>query len=83
MAEDFVKKNLKSPGSADFGGVFSGDWQSPETCVTDLGNGKYRCVGWVDAQNSFGAKLRNDFVVEVEYVGGDNWRCTDIALTPR
>ena len=51
MAEDFIKQKLKSPSSADFGSVF-GDYQSPETCVTDLGNGKYHCVGWVDAQNS-------------------------------
>ncbi|MBC7782696.1 MAG: zinc ribbon domain-containing protein [Burkholderiales bacterium] len=82
MAKEFVTQNLKSPSSADFGSVW-GDYQDPAKCVTDLGSGKYRCVGWVDAQNSFGGQMRNDFVVEVAYVGKDRWRYTSIELAPR
>lgn len=80
MAQQFVKDNLKSPGTADFGGVFS-DYQDPDEVVTYLGNGKFRVRAWVDAQNSFGATLRNHFVCELEYVGNDRWRLTNLVFT--
>jgi hypothetical protein len=79
MAKQFVVQRLKAPSTADFGSVF-GDYQDPEACATYLGDAKYRCVGWVDAQNSFGAKLRNPFTVEVEYTGSGNWRCISCDL---
>ena len=79
MTQQFVKDNLKSPSSADFGGVF-GDYQDPYQIVTDLGEGKFRVQAWVDAQNSFGAKIRNRFVCELEYVGNNRWRMTNLAF---
>lgn len=66
MAQEFVKDGLKSPGSADFGSVFKNP-QSSETAVTDLGGGKYMVRGWVDSQNSFGAVVRNEFVLRLHY----------------
>jgi len=48
--------------------------------VTDLGNGRYRVQGWVDAQNSFGAMIRSNFVVELETSDGETWQCTSIAI---
>lgn len=74
MAQQFVKQSLKSPSSADFGGVFSGEAQSYEDTVTEIGEGEYRVRGWVDAQNAFGATVRSDFDVTVEYIGGGDWR---------
>ena len=79
MAQQFVERSLKSPGSADYGGLFS-DYQSPEDVVTDLGGGKYRVKAWVDAQNAFGAKLRNHFICELEHVGGDTWQLTSLVF---
>jgi len=79
MAQQFVKDKLKSPGTADFGGVFS-DYQKPDDVVTDLSGGKFRVRAWVDAQNSFGAKLRNRFVCELEYMGNDRWRLTSLVF---
>ena len=78
MAQEFVKRKLKSPGSADFGSLL-GDYQKPSSCVTYLGDREYRVKGWVDAQNAFGAKLRNHFVLKLKHVGGadDEWRCID------
>lgn len=75
MAQQFVKDALKSPGSADFGSAFH-DYQSPDDHVTDLGGGKYRARGYVDAQNGFGAKMRANFDVTLHYVGGPDgtWR---------
>jgi hypothetical protein len=73
MAEQFVKDALKSPGTAEFGGVFKGDYQRPDDHVEDLGSAHYVARGWVDAQNSFGAKVRADFVVKLHYVGDKKW----------
>lgn len=80
MAKDFVTDNLKSPSTADFGGAFSGEYQSPEDNVVDLGGGKFRASGWVDAQNSFGATIRSNWTCTVEYQGDDKWRCTSISI---
>ena len=83
MAQDFVEQNLKSPGTASYGSVWDGDWQSYKDHVKDLGDNKYRATGWVDSQNAFGATVRIDFVCEVEYVGNDKWRCTDLEMDQR
>ena len=71
MAKDFVQNMLKSPGTADFG------WQTYDKCVTDMGEGVYLVNGWVDAQNSFGGKVRADFIVRLKYVGNDKWRAIE------
>ena len=55
-AKNIVKSNLKSPSTASF-------CSFPQAKVTHLGNGEYMVSGWVDAQNSFGAKIRENFVV--------------------
>jgi len=80
MAQQFVKDRLKSPSTADFGGIF-GDYQDPDKVVTDLGGGKFRVRAWVDAQNAFGATVRTRFILELEYVGNDRWRLTSIEFT--
>jgi len=72
MAESFVKKYLKSPGTASFGGLFS-NYQDPRTHVTYLGNHIYQVQGWVDSQNSFGATVRINFLLKLKDNGNDNW----------
>jgi len=74
MCQSFVKRSLKAPGSAEFGGIFAGDWQDPTTHAIHMGGGKYRCTGFVDAQNSFGAQIRSQFSLTVKYTGNDNWK---------
>lgn len=54
--QDIVKKNLKSPSSADFPS-FS------EAFILNVEGDDYRVTSYVDAKNSFGVKVRNDFVV--------------------
>ena len=67
--EGFVKDRLKSPASADF---------SEEQAVTaDAG---WIVTGNVDAQNSFGAKLRSTFVCQV-HPTGDSWTLDSISIT--
>ncbi|MDD4805134.1 MAG: hypothetical protein PHN69_08405 [Candidatus Pacebacteria bacterium] len=72
LAEDVVKSNLKSPSTAKF--PFSyGD----EGVSFSKTNGIYTVTGWVDAENSYGAKLRNNFTVTMTKSGsGDDAKFT-------
>ena len=54
--QDIVKESLKSPSSADFPS-FS------EAFILNVEGDDYRVTSYVDAKNSFGVKVRNDFVV--------------------
>lgn len=82
MAEKFVRNSLRSPSTASFGSFF-GESQDPRECVTDLGGGHYRVVGWVDAQNGFGAMIRSNFVCEVQDLGNDQWMIVNCRILPR
>ena len=55
-AKDIVESNLKSPTSAKF-------CSYSEATIQSLGNNKYKITGYVDADNTFGASMRNDFTV--------------------
>lgn len=59
MTEDTVKNNLKSPSSAKFP-PFS------EATIKDNGDNDYTINSYVDAQNSFGASLRTNSIVEIK-----------------
>lgn len=73
MAQFYVKACLKSPGTADFGGLWGGDYQNPKTHVSYLGNNEYLVRGWVDSQNAFGATVRTDFSLKLRDEGGYSW----------
>lgn len=66
MSQDFCRNNLKAPSTAKF------PWVAPH--VEDLGDGEYRVSSYVDAENSFGAKIRTNYICTVKYVGDDKWR---------
>jgi hypothetical protein len=66
QCEDYVRKYLKSPSTAEFSGV-------AETTVYGKGNHKYTAIGWVDSENSFGAKLRTNYACTVTDEGNDQW----------
>lgn len=59
-AKDFIKRNLKAPTTAKFPSF-------REVNHTYKGNCTHRLTGTVDAQNSFGAMIRNSFDVTVRY----------------
>jgi len=73
MAHVYVKENLKSPSTAEFPSC-------NEKAIQRLGNNKFRYSGYVDAQNGFGAMIRNKFMVEMQYKGDDNWSLLSIDL---
>jgi len=76
-AMGFVKRHLKAPSTADFG------YQTESECVTSLGDGRYRVSGWVDAENSFGAKIRNNYSCTIRDLGGGKWALETISIGPR
>lgn len=61
-AQDIVEGKLKSPSSADFCSVI-------DASVYSNGSNNYTVVGYVDAENSFGAIIRNDFIVTLTFTG--------------
>lgn len=66
MAQDFVSSQLKAPSTAKF------QTYSKEL-VQDLGGGRYKISAYVDAQNSFGAMMRNQFNCTLKYIGNNKW----------
>lgn len=73
MCEEFVKKSLRSPSSAEFP-----TYSNP--AVSDHGNGRYIVTSHVDSQNAFGAMLRNAFTCEIQWHDGDRWTLENLAL---
>lgn len=71
MCEQFVEDRLKAPATADFP-------SSSEYVVSGSGN-SYTVQGYVDAENSFGAKIRTNFVCEVRDNGDDTWNLVSLS----
>ena len=64
-AENVVKNKLKSPASAKF-------CKHKEYTITRSGN-TWTIKGYVDAQNSFGATLRNTFTVRITFTSSNKY----------
>jgi hypothetical protein len=82
MCEDFVKERLKSPGSADFPGVTSPDY-AKTTTLHNTKPWKYKVTGVVDSQNSFGAKVRSNYVCTVSTKDDKSWHLDDMQIADR
>ncbi|WP_445453141.1 hypothetical protein [Flavobacterium sp. 25HG05S-40] len=63
-SKEFVKKELKSPGSAEFNFIDDGINSSVIGSITESDT-TFTVIGTFDAQNSFGASIRNDFKCEL------------------
>ncbi|MEN8145256.1 MAG: hypothetical protein ABFS14_09925 [Gemmatimonadota bacterium] len=72
--QNFVERNLKAPSTAKFARM------GQSQIATRPGYGQYRVVSYVDAQNSFGAMLRNEYTCDVSFVSGDRWRLVDLQM---
>lgn len=73
-AEQFVKQNLKSPATTQFGPCRSEN-------VSTGNNNIYQVSGYVDAQNAYGATLRNSYSAQMQYQGGQ-WHLINVAIFP-
>ena len=65
--EQAVKNRLRAPKTAEF----AGSWLTKTEFVKDLGGGKFEMRSYVDAQNGFGAMVRNNFVCEIHFTSRD------------
>lgn len=98
MCQEFVKKKLKAPSTADFGGLFDDRSQAvfmtieqAEAVVSaefikKLHNpdGVWGVTGSVDAQNSFGAMLRSDYTCVLDYdPADDKWYPLSVEVKDR
>ena len=74
VSKDFVEKQLKCPSTSDF------PWYD-DSFVTELDNGSYRVSAYVDAQNSFGAMIRNKYYCIVYPIREGQWRLISIFIS--
>jgi hypothetical protein len=79
MAKEFVIKQLRAPSTAVFPG-FNNEGvkaDSIDTC-------KFRIVGFVDAQNGFGAQIRSTYSMDLSYEPGTNsWKASNLWMLSR
>ena len=74
MAKNFVEKVLKAPATAKF------PWGTSDSQISSIGDCTYIVRSYVDAENSFGAKIRTKYTAKVKYIGNDKWSALDIKL---
>ena len=67
LAENAIKNELKSPSTAEFS--YNGSYKD-YVQLTSLIDSTYEVSGFCDAENSFGAKLREEFVVKIKKENG-------------
>lgn len=73
MAQIFIRRQLKAPSTAKFP-------PCSDMNITHTGN-TWFVRSYVDAQNSFGAMLRNGFLVEMDYRPiEDKWYPLDVQI---
>lgn len=76
MAQKFVKEQLKAPATAQFP-----IW-TEENCQVTQRNRIWVVRSYVDAENGFGALLRNDYTAElIYYPATDSWTLTNLQFT--
>lgn len=76
--QEFVKERLKAPSQATFPGWDASN-EGPVKITAD--GDTYEVKSYVDAPNSFGAKLRSSFTCKVERTGDKKWRLVDLQMS--
>lgn len=80
IAQDAVKKQLKTPSSAKFPWGFD-EYKIKEVASENSELKTYYVQGYVDAENSFGAKIRTEFIVKLELNDdGEKYKILDVKL---
>lgn len=75
MAEDIVLQTLRSPSTAEFGSTLR------VATITRTGECSFSVRNFVDAQNGFGATVRQWFTVEMIHDPADGtWRGQNLRL---
>lgn len=74
--KEFVGDRLVAPSTAEFASY-------RDVTVVKLTNRTdevYKVVGYVDAQNRFGAMIRTEYVCEVAYLGNGSWQLMTVDI---
>jgi hypothetical protein len=71
--KSFVEKRLKAPSTADFESY-------SQELVAESEYGSFEVHGTVDAQNSYGAKLRSNFRCKLHSDEAGNWLLDSISI---
>ena len=69
IAEAAILDKLKAPSTAEFPDYLEYDYR-----VSKEEDNVYFVIGYVDAENSYGAKLRSDFIVKCKYINPENYK---------
>lgn len=80
MSQEFVKRNLKAPSTAEF------PWITDDQVAISTRPGcAFHVIAWVDAQNGFGAQIRSNYVVDLKLLDDEagSWQMTDIRINGR
>lgn len=72
-ATDVVKSNLKAPSTAEF--------CSKSSASIEQHGSTWTIKGYVDAENSFGAKLRNNFTVIITFTSSTEYTIDECSIT--
>jgi hypothetical protein len=76
MSQNFVKKNLKSPSTADFPYI-----NNDGVRVSKISDCNYQVIGYVDSQNGFGAMVRSSYSVNMESTtDGKKWTARNLII---
>lgn len=77
MSQTFVKRQLKAPSTAEFPWI-----TDDQVSISTKPDCVFRVVGWVDAQNGFGAQIRSRYVVDLKYLGDEtgSWRMINVRI---
>lgn len=76
MCQDFAEQRLRTPSTAEF------PWMS-DADINYMGDGEFYVRAYVDAENPFGAKLRNDFVCRIQHDKGKRWTLKNMEISSR
>ena len=80
QCHNFVRDRLQAPSTADFPSMLS------TATVAYVGDNEYSVSHYVDAQNNYGAMIRQRFTCVLSYNGEgndgsqSNWTLTDLSL---
>lgn len=74
-AQEAAEQNLKAPATAEWPGMF----ESAEHAA-HIGDQVYSVRSWVDAENTFGAKLRMWYNADLKQVGDNQWQLINFSF---
>ncbi len=77
MSQEFVRRRLKAPSTAEFPYI-----TNDQVAVSTKPDCAFRVIGWVDAQNGFGAQIRSRYVVDLRLLDDEagTWQMIDVRI---